>query len=97
MAAYNAVPKLSHAKFGESAHNFTPSMAVDIVPWPIDWEDMERFGYLAGLMKGVALEMEIPLTWGNDWNNNGVLVRNDPKERLIDAPHFELRNWKELI
>jgi peptidoglycan LD-endopeptidase CwlK len=97
MAAYNAVPQLSRAKFGESPHNFNPSFAVDLAPYPIDWRDMQRFCYLSGLMKGIASAHGIPLTAGIDWNNNGILVKDDPAESLIDAPHFEITNWKELV
>jgi len=88
--------RLSNAQYGESAHNFDISYAVDIVPYPVDWADMERFCYLGGLMKGIAHAHGIPLTWGYDWNNNGILVKDDPAESLKDAPHFELSNWKEL-
>ena len=26
-----------------SKHNYSPSRAVDVAPWPIDWQDRERF------------------------------------------------------
>jgi len=94
MEAFNK--GLSNAVYGESPHNFSKSYAVDIAPYPIDWEDLERFCYLGGLMKGIAVMHNIPLTWGYDWNNNGILVKDDPAERLTDAPHFELTNWKEM-
>ncbi len=97
MAAYNAVPRLSNAKFGQSPHNFTPSRAVDIVPYPVDWKDMERFCFLAGLVVGIGAMHDIKIRSGLDWNGNGILVKHDPAERLIDAPHFELTNWKEMI
>jgi hypothetical protein len=29
------------------------------------------------------------LTWGNDWNDNGVWVPRDPAEFLSDAPHVQ--------
>jgi len=87
---------LSRAQYGESPHNFSPALAVDIAPYPVDWRDFERFSFLGGLMKGVASAEGIALTWGYDWNNNGTLGKDDPAESLIDAPHFELSNWKEL-
>lgn len=69
-----------------SAHQGLPSRAVDIAPWPIDWEDTQRFLYLAGHVMGIAAMMDIPLTWGGDFNKNYNL--ND--DRFDDLPHFEL-------
>ena len=74
-------------------HNYLPSLAVDIVPYPIDWEDANRFHFLAGLVFGVAerllAEGKIThkLRWGGDWDRDG-----DFKDQtFIDYPHFELR------
>ena len=52
--------------------------AVDMVPWPVDWEDLERFETMAKAMKSAAEELEIPIVWGGDWKS------------FYDAPHFEL-------
>src|SRR6056300_765382 len=48
------------------------SMAVDIAPYPIDWNDEFRFAFLAGVMKGVAAKLleegkiTHKLRWGGD-------------------------------
>ena len=52
--------------------------AVDMVPWPVDWEDLERFEVMSEAMKAAAEELEIPIVWGGDWKS------------FYDAPHFEL-------
>ena len=52
--------------------------AVDMVPWPVDWEDLDRFETMAEAMKDAAEELEIPIVWGGDWKS------------FYDAPHFEL-------
>jgi len=52
--------------------------AVDMVPWPVDWEDLERFEVMAEAMKLAAEELKIPIVWGGDWKS------------FYDAPHFEL-------
>ena len=52
--------------------------AVDMVPWPVDWEDLERFEVVAEAMKQAAEELDIPIVWGGDWKS------------FYDAPHFEL-------
>jgi len=82
---------LSKAKFGQSPHNVYPSLAVDVVPYPIDWDDRERLAYFSGFVMAKAEEMAIPLTWGNDWD--GDLNLND--NRLKDYPHFEIKGWRD--
>ena len=79
----------SKLKFPDGRHNKKPSVAVDVVPYPIDWDDRERMTYFAGFVKGVAYQMGIPIRWGGDWNNNNDLKDND----FDDLPHFELRNF----
>lgn len=56
--------------------------AVDMVPWPVDWEDLERFEAMAKAMKAAAKELEVPIIWGGDWKS------------FYDAPHFELNKKK---
>ena len=56
--------------------------AVDMVPWPVDWEDLERFETMAKAMKSAAEELDIPIVWGGDWKS------------FYDAPHFELDRKK---
>ena len=56
--------------------------AVDMVPWPVDWEDLERFEVMSEAMKTAAEELEIPIVWGGDWKS------------FYDAPHFELDRKK---
>ena len=56
--------------------------AVDMVPYPVDWEDLERFESMAEAMKLAAEELEIPIVWGGDWKS------------FYDAPHFELDRKK---
>ncbi len=42
-------------KFPHGRHNADPSLAADVVPYPIDWEDRERMTLFAGFVKGIAL------------------------------------------
>ena len=67
-------------------HNTKPSRAVDVVPYPIDWEDRERFHLFSGFVLGVAYRMGISLRWGGDWNQNFEVDDNN----FDDFPHFEL-------
>jgi len=67
----------SKLKWPNSKHNSKPSRAVDIAPYPINWNDSVRFTELAIVVKGIASELFIPIAWGGDW-------------RFFDLPHFEL-------
>ena len=51
--------------------------AVDMVPWPVDWEDLDRVETMAEAMKDAAEELVISIVWGGDWKS------------FYDAPHFE--------
>ena len=77
----------SNAKYPEGRHNRYPSLAVDVSPYPLDWEDYERQTLFAGFVLGVANQMGIDLIWGNDWD--GDFQTKDTN--LEDYPHFELK------
>ena len=74
-------------KYPSGRHNKLPSCAVDCVPYPIDWNDRERFHLFAGFVLGIAKSMGINLRWGGDWNQNWFVDDN----KFDDFPHFELR------
>ena len=77
----------SKVKYPAGRHNKYPSMACDAVPYPIDWDDRERFHLFAGFVLGVANQMGIELRWGGDWNQNFEVDDN----KFDDFPHFELK------
>ena len=54
-------------RYPKGRHNASPSNAVDVVPYPIDWNDRERFHLFAGFVLGVANRMGYTLRWGGDW------------------------------
>ena len=90
----------SKARFSQSAHNYVPAIAFDIVPYPITWkpnkfkEIAKVIGYYdqrQGDGRGLALKLKIPLRWGADWDMDGEW--ND--ERFLDWGHWELDPWRE--
>lgn len=81
----------SKAHFGQSAHNWSPSVALDIAPVPLDWNDRKAFIALSHVILSVAKDLNIPLRWGGDWNMNGILT----DEHLSDLPHYELHPWRD--
>ena len=73
--------------FPKGRHNSSPSNAVDVVPYPVDWGDRERFHLFAGFVLGIAKGMGINLRWGGDWNINWFVDDN----KFDDFPHFEIK------
>jgi len=82
----------SKLKWPYSKHNIDPdndeilSRAVDVVPYPVDWKDLERFYYFSGVVKGTANSLGIKIRWGGDWDGDNDLSDN----KFNDLPHFEL-------
>ncbi|MGY8962556.1 MAG: M15 family metallopeptidase [Rhodospirillales bacterium] len=76
----------SKLRAGQSKHNRDVSMAVDIAPYPIDWDNAKRFYLLAGMMFHCAGDMGLKIRWGGDWDNDWVHT----DQSLHDLPHFEL-------
>lgn len=62
----------------KSNHNYKPSRAVDVVPYPLDWNDTKSFIAMAEVVRRKAKELNIDIKWGGDFTS------------LKDYPHFEL-------
>tara|TARA_R100000734_G_C3304165_1_gene94665 strand:- start:150 stop:530 length:381 start_codon:yes stop_codon:yes gene_type:complete len=60
--------------------------AVDLAPYPIDWEDRERFHYMGGMLRGISKQLNINVRWGGDWDNDGEIADNS----FDDLVHIEL-------
>ena len=68
----------SRAKWGKSKHNANPSLAVDVVPLPLNWDNIESFEKLGKVIMETAEMLNIKIKWGRDF------------KKLKDYPHFEL-------
>ena len=71
------------ARWGQSKHNHKPSLAVDVVPLPLDWEDIPAFEKLGEKIMAKAKELGIKIKWGKNFKG------------LVDYPHWELIEEKE--
>lgn len=69
-----------------SKHVRDPSLAVDVAPYPVDWQDIERFRAFGGFVLGIASQLGIPIRWGGDWSMDWIFR----DQTFIDLPHFEL-------
>jgi len=76
----------SKAVFPKSKHNSLPSLAVDVAPYPIEWNNARRFYLFAGFVIGVAFELGFDIRWGGDWNMNFQTADN----KFNDLVHFEV-------
>ena len=61
--------------------------AVDLAPYPIDWEDRERFHYMGGMVRGIGQQMGVNIRWGGDWDSDGEIKDNS----FDDLVHVEIR------
>ena len=69
----------SLAKFGASKHNVFPSKAIDICPYPINWDSKDiRWQEMALNAMWCAGKLDIEIAWGGNFKG------------LKDMPHFEL-------
>lgn len=75
-AAYNG--GASQLDWPNSKHNSTPSPAMDLTPWPLNWQDEQSFIELSKVIMAVAERQGTKLTWGGSWVS------------LVDMPHYEL-------
>lgn len=70
------------------------SMAIDLCPYPCDWNDRERFCLLAGIVLGITKilldqgKIKHRIRWGGDWSENNITK----DEKFSDMPHFELKD-----
>lgn len=76
----------SKLKYPDGNHNKQPSFAVDVAPYPVDWENLDRFRYFAGFVMGIASQMGTRLRWGGDWDGDTELR----DQKFVDLPHFEV-------
>lgn len=75
----------SKLRYPNSKHNTLPSLAVDIAPYPIDWDDIERFHELAGRVLEAAHLLDIPIEWGGHWKT------------FKDYPHYQIAEVSHAV
>ena len=66
----------------ESKHNTLPSNAVDVAPYPTNWNDRESFALLVGYILAVANDIDIEVDVGALW------------KKFHDLPHVELTAYE---
>ena len=76
----------SKVRWPNGKHNTVPSLAVDVTPYPVVWDDRERQTLFAGYVLATAKTMGVDLRWGGDWDRD-TEVRDNGFDDLV---HFEI-------
>jgi hypothetical protein len=76
----------SKVQYPNSPHNKYPSRAVDLAPYPLDWNNTRRFIEMYHVVMSVAERLGIKIRAGADFNQDGDLTN----DKFRDLPHFEL-------
>ena len=69
----------SKLQWPRSKHNSMPSRAVDLAPWPLDWDNIARFNEMCDLVEAIAKDLGVKVRMGRDFS-------------FRDYPHVELHN-----
>ena len=76
----------------KSNHNYSPSKAVDAVPYPINWKNTDRMYYFAGMVIATAIRLKDEgkvthnIRWGGDWDRDTEV----DDQTFMDLAHFEI-------
>lgn len=86
--AHYAQPNMSKVTWLRNpfASKHTVGRAVDICPYPVDWNDTKKFDAIAKAMLQAGKELGVKVRWGADWDNDG----NYREKGEYDSPHFEI-------
>ncbi len=89
-AAYAAGNSQLQYPYGK--HNASPSNAVDVSPYPVDWNNYKRFYWFAGYVMGIAQKLRDEgkithaIRYGGDWDSDKDITDNN----FQDLVHFEI-------
>jgi peptidoglycan LD-endopeptidase CwlK len=60
--------------------------AVDLVPYPLDWNATSKFAAISKAMMAAAKDVGVKVRWGGNWDGD-----DRPGEKgEFDGPHFEI-------
>lgn len=72
--------------YPDGKHNSSPSLAVDVILYPVKFEDVGRNYMFAGIVKERARQLGIKVRLGADWD--GDLMTSD--QNFHDVVHVEV-------
>lgn len=68
-------------KFPNSKHNMVPSRAVDVIPNPTNWSNIDEFRSFGKFVENISLKLGVGIYWGGNIDNN-----------INNLCHFELKD-----
>ncbi len=68
----------TQVRWPNSKHNQEPSLAIDLCPLPVNWQNTRHFFELAAYVWAESLKNDMPVVWGGSFS-------------FGDYGHFELR------
>lgn len=77
----------------DGKHNNQPSLAVDVIAYPVNFDDVHKAFWFAGYVLGIAQKLKDEgkithsIRWGGTWDGIGEFNKPD---MLDDLVHFEL-------
>ncbi len=84
---------MTKVHYPDSKHNVEPlSLAADVIPYPVDWRNINRFYFFGGYVKGIASQLYFlgnikhRIRWGGDWDGDWDIK----DQTFMDLGHFEL-------
>ena len=76
----------SKVKWPKSKHNSVPSKAIHLDPYPINYNNIRRYYFMAGFVMMIAHMLDIKIRWGGDWDSDTEIT----DQSFNDLAHFEL-------
>ena len=61
--------------------------ALDVAPYPIDWENRDGLYYMGGMIRGIAQQLGYDIRYGGDWDSDGQTKDNN----FDDLVHIEIK------
>lgn len=89
-AAFRSGKSDKHFPLGN--HNKKPSIAVDVMPYPVNWNDVPGIKAFTAHVFATASQLDIPLRWGGNWKT----YLDNTHGELVDMDHFELTQPTEI-
>ena len=71
-------------------HHQHPAMAVDVIPYPVDFDNIERLYWFSGYVMGIAQKLKEEGKITHSLRYGCDLFKNESVTTIADLVHFEL-------
>lgn len=74
----------TRAHFGQSPHNFTPALAVDMFRLVVEPGKPDQASFNIEWYREIAKKLPAGIAWGGNFRH------------FVDSPHFEIAGWQDI-